>query len=114
MKRIKEFILKRVRLSLMKREYFYGTYAENLINIKRFVIENDLIVVHIHNEKLSMTITNPNTGDADADKVLIKEQVRVHSRELRKKHKSFIVYVSDNGFTRLLGFKRGMENMALR
>ena len=113
----KYFITKALRVFL-KRKYFNGDYASNLLNIKKWFNDDclgEVIVMRIEDSRMKFSPMLPKGGDEDFLRELVREQARSHSRLLRKRHEVIVYYVDDNFITtKIIGCKRGFENRMLK
>lgn len=109
--KVSEFILKRVRRMFLCHRYFWKDYADNLLDAKRFVAENNIIALGLHSEQLKFYFEkpvgdSPETNDPEFIKIMMEEHNRAFmKKEFRKKKRAILFYVEDNYITRSLGFK---------
>lgn len=115
--KLKKFIVIRMLRIFLKRKYFQGDYASNLLDIKKWFNDDEqgeVIVMRIEDSKLKFSPMLPKSDDQDFVRSVIQEQARSHSRLLRKRHEVIVYYVDDNIISKLMGCKRGFENRMLR
>jgi hypothetical protein len=115
--RIRKFFITRALRVFLKRKYFQGDYAQNQMDMKKWFNDTEqcrVIVMRIENSRFHFSPQIPKSEDVDLVRALVKEQARIYSRTLRKKHEMVIYYVEDHFFTRLFGCKPGTENRMLK
>lgn len=109
----KKFMLIKGYEIVLKRLLLYGTYAENIMTMKRFASEEEVIPIVIWDDNVKFTAIKPEGVDFEIARIIIKEQAREHARKLRKKHKTILWYVPNNIFARWLDIKAGPLAMKL-
>ena len=117
-KNVKKYFVTRSLRIFLKRKYFNGDYASNLLDIKKwFNDENagEVIVMRIEDSRMKFSPMIPKSDDQDFIREIVREQARSHSRKLRKRHEVIVYYVDDNFITtKMIGCKRGFENRMLK
>jgi hypothetical protein len=99
------FFYNRIRVMFLKKKIYFGSYAENLIEMKRFNATERIIIINVFDERLKPTIIQPQGIEPLFAMEIMREQMREQSRKLRKKHHCELWYVEDHFLTRLFGFK---------
>lgn len=114
-RKVKAEAIKTLRLAFLKRQIFWGKYADNLLAAKKWYADRDVIIVYIQDDRLTTTVLSESKpGDPELAKVLAEAQLKEQRRSLRKQRKTVIWYVENHYFTRLLGWRPGKENIALQ
>lgn len=108
-----KYLLKRLRLWFLKREFFYGSYAENCIARDKFIQDRDIIILHWQSDALDPKVILPHGMETTIAQTLMEEQKRMVRREFRKRKKAVLYYVEDHAITRFLGYKETVEHIAL-
>lgn len=90
----KQKLLKAIRMSMWKRKAFVGTYWDNDVELRKFILERNIIIIHIERGK---------------DK-LHEFDFRLQGTQAQKKDRKVVLYyVEDNWFMRQLGFRNNMS-----
>lgn len=114
MKKLKNYFLKRLRLYFVKKENFFGDYATNMIDVKKFVADHPIIAVYFASDSLKVAVEFPKeNAHVEVIDTLVKEQLRVQRREFRKEKKAVLYYVEDHVITRALGYKENRTHTLL-
>jgi len=112
-KKIKAKFIQTLRLAFLNRKHFFGSYADNQIDMRKWKADSGVMVQYIEDNRMKFTPV-VNAGEKpDVLRELVKEQARQYNRNLRKKHNCTVWYVEDHAFAKWLGWKRGREDHAL-
>lgn len=104
--KIGAYLLKRTRMMFVSNKTFFGKYADNMIEVKKFIANRPIIALYFHSDAVKIQLELPK-GEAAREVIdaIVLEQIRVQRREFRKEKKAILFYVEDHFITRMLGFK---------
>lgn len=111
--KIKQYVIQHLLMAFLKKKNFFGSYADNVWEMKKFKADRNIITMMIEDDKNKFSPSIDRAESVDALRALVNEQARQYSRKLRKKHKATIWYVEDHFFTRLFGCRPGKEDVFL-
>lgn len=97
LKNVRKFITFKIRLMLMQHKTFVGRYAQNEIELRKFVADREIMVVHLERKG--------SIGKLD-------KQLRGTPAAKISKHVLF--YVHDNMFSRWIGWRPTREHYVLK
>lgn len=98
-----------LRRVFWKDKYFVGTYWETNNQIKTWVANEPVLILRVIRE---------NTIFVDFDQknkevIQVAKSVRVRNKQADKQRRVHVIYVEDNAFTRMIGYKETVEHKAL-
>lgn len=105
---IKFNFVKTLKLAFLKQKHFFGTYTDNMKEIHKFAMNEDIIPMYIADSKMQMNFAD---ADPELSKVnplirvaLMKEQAKEYTRNLRKEHTTTLYYVEDHIISKWIGW----------
>jgi len=98
-----------LRRVMWKDKYFVGTYWTTNDEIKTWVKNQPVIVLRVIRE--ATIFVDFDQGNKEA--IRAAKSVVVKNKQAMKQRKVHVIYVEDNAYTRLLGYKETIEHRAL-
>jgi len=106
---LKDKVLYWLRRLCWKDKYFVGTYWSTNDDIKTWMRNEPVIVLRVIRENTEFI----DFDLGNKDRVQLARSVRVKNKQAMKQRKVHVIYVEDNAYTRLLGYKETIEHRAL-
>lgn len=98
-----------LRRACWKEKFFVGSYWETNDRIKEWIKNSPVIVLRLKRDKT--TFVDFDTNNKEEMKMV--RSVRIKNKEAEKQRSVHVVYVQDNAYTRMLGYKETIDHLRL-